>query len=116
MPNSRALLLLLRLLLSAFLLIWRCGVVDRRRAANVTIFAAASLKEAMDEQAKRFEATTGSKVVMAYGASNALARQIESGAPADVFISADLDWMDYLDQRRCSCRIRGRTFCATLSY
>ena len=37
---------------------------------------------------------------MAYAASNALARQIEAGAPADVFISADLDWMDYLDQRK----------------
>ena len=60
----------------------------------VSVFAAASLKEAMDEQARRFETETGS-----YGGSNALARQIEAGAPADVFISADLDWMDYLEQR-----------------
>jgi molybdate transport system substrate-binding protein len=69
-------------------------------AADVTVFAAASLKESMDEQARRFESTTGNKVIVSYGASNALAKQIESGAPADVFISADLDWMDYLDQRK----------------
>jgi len=72
----------------------------RAMAADVTVFAAASLKESMDEQARRFEAATGSKVTVSYGASNALAKQIESGAPADVFISADLDWMDYLDQRK----------------
>jgi len=69
-------------------------------AAEVTVFAAASLKEALDEQAKSFEAATGNKVIVSYGASNALAKQIESAAPADMFISADLDWMDYIDQRR----------------
>ena len=69
-------------------------------AANVTVFAAASLKEALDAQARQFEARTGGKVIVAYAASNALAKQIEAGAPADVFISADVDWMDYLDQRR----------------
>jgi molybdate transport system substrate-binding protein len=67
-------------------------------AADVTVFAAASLKETMDEQAKQFEAGSG-KVIVSYGASNALAKQIEAAAPADIFISADLDWMDYLDQR-----------------
>ncbi|HLX27670.1 MAG TPA: molybdate ABC transporter substrate-binding protein [Casimicrobiaceae bacterium] len=66
------------------------------RAAQVTVFAAASLKEAMDAQAHRFESTTGDKVVVSYAASSALAKQIVNGAPADVFISADLDWMDYL--------------------
>lgn len=68
-------------------------------AADVGVFAAASLKESMDEQARRFEVSTGNKVVVSYGASNALARQIDAGAPADIFISADVDWMDYLDQR-----------------
>jgi molybdate transport system substrate-binding protein len=68
-------------------------------AANVTVFAAASLKEAMDAQAQQFEANTGNKVIISYGGSNSLAKQIEAGAPADVFISADLDWMDYVDQR-----------------
>ncbi len=69
-------------------------------AVDVTVFAAASLKEALDEQSRQFGAASGNKVVISYGASNALARQIEAGAPADVFISADLDWMDYVDQRR----------------
>jgi molybdate transport system substrate-binding protein len=68
-------------------------------AADVTVFAAASLKEALDEQARRFEAGTGNKVTVSYGASNALAKQIEAAAPADLFISADLDWMDYVGQR-----------------
>ncbi len=68
-------------------------------AADVTVFAAASLKEAMDEQARQFEAGTGNKVVVSYGASNTLAKQIEAAAPADIFISADLDWMDYVGQR-----------------
>ncbi len=69
-------------------------------AASVTVFAAASLKEAMDEQARQFETGTGTKVIVSYGASSALAKQIEAGAPADVFISADLDWMDYVEERR----------------
>ena len=84
-----------------------------RAAADVTVFAAASLKEALDDQAKQFEATTGNKVIVSYAGSNTLAKQIESGAPADVFISADLDWMDYLDQRTSSRRIRDTTCCAT---
>ena len=69
-------------------------------AADVTVFAAASLKGALDEQAHAFQAASGHRVVVAYAASNALARQIEAGAPADLFISADRDWMDYLDQRK----------------
>jgi molybdate transport system substrate-binding protein len=69
-------------------------------AADVTVFAAASLKEAMDEAGRAFTAASGNKVSVAYGASNALAKQIEAGAPADVFISADLDWMDHLDRRK----------------
>ena len=73
--------------------------VSLAQAATVTVFAAASLKESMDEQARQFEARSGDKVVVSYAASNALAKQIEAGAPADLFISADLDWMDYLDQR-----------------
>lgn len=69
-------------------------------AADVTVFAAASLKEAMDAQAQQFSAATGNRVVVSYGASSALAKQIEAGAPADMFISADLDWMDYLGERK----------------
>src|SRR5689334_23452012 len=53
------------------------------RGADLTVFAAASLKEALDDQVGRFEAETGDKIVVSYGASNALAKQIEAGAPAD---------------------------------
>jgi molybdate transport system substrate-binding protein len=70
------------------------------RAETITVFAAASLREALDAEARRFEGDTGNKVVVSYAGSNALARQIEAGAPADLFISADLDWMNYLEARR----------------
>jgi molybdate transport system substrate-binding protein len=60
-----------------------------------TVFAAASLKNALDEVA----ALQPARPRISYGASSALARQIENGAPADVFISADLDWMDYLEKK-----------------
>ena len=69
-------------------------------AETVTVFAAASLKEALDENAKTYGARTGDIVVVSYAGSSALARQIEAGAPADLFVSADLDWMDFLEQRR----------------
>ncbi|MEO7189548.1 MAG: molybdate ABC transporter substrate-binding protein [Vicinamibacterales bacterium] len=69
-------------------------------APGVLIFAAASLQTALDELAPAMERTTGRRVRTSYAASSALARQIESGAPADLFISADLDWMDYLAARK----------------
>ena len=69
-------------------------------AQNLTVLAAASLKEALDDVAAQFQRASGNKVALSYAASSALAKQIENGAPADVFISADLDWMDYLDQRK----------------
>lgn len=62
----------------------------------LTIFAAASLKGSLDQVARAFEAETGEKIVVSYAASSALAKQIEAGAPADIFLSADLKWMDYL--------------------
>lgn len=61
----------------------------------LTIFAAASTKNALDDANAAFTKATGVKVVASYGASSALAKQIEQGAPADVFVSADLQWMDY---------------------
>ncbi|HZE11811.1 MAG TPA: molybdate ABC transporter substrate-binding protein [Burkholderiales bacterium] len=69
-------------------------------ADTVTVFAAASLKDALDENAKVYQLKAADRIVVSYGASPALAKQIEAGAPADLFISADLDWMDYLEQRR----------------
>jgi len=65
-------------------------------AADTVVFAAASLKNALDQVAEDYEAKTGHKVTVSYAGSSALAKQIEQGAPADIFISADLDWMDYL--------------------
>ena len=67
------------------------------RASDVTVFAAASLKTALDEIAGVWEAETGSAVTVAPAGSAALARQIQQGAPADLFLSASPDWMDVLD-------------------
>lgn len=64
----------------------------------VRVFAAASLKDALDAVAKAWSAENpGKTVVASYAASSALAKQVEAGAPADLFVSADLDWMDELD-------------------
>ena len=64
-----------------------------------TVFAAASLKNVLDEVGTAYTAKTRRPVRFSYGASSAIARQIEQGAPADVFISADSRWMDYLAVR-----------------
>jgi len=64
---------------------------------GVTVFAAASLAGALDEIADDFTDDTGIAVTVSYAGTSALARQIELGAPADIFISADVAWMDYLE-------------------
>lgn len=70
-------------------------------AAELTVFAAASLKESLDEQIKVFNAKNKDmQVRVSYAGSNALARQIESGAPANLFISADEEWMDYVAEKK----------------
>ncbi|MGE0748755.1 MAG: molybdate ABC transporter substrate-binding protein, partial [Rhodospirillales bacterium] len=66
---------------------------------GVVVFAAASMKNALDDAAKTWQAQ-GKATRISYAASSALARQIEAGAPADVFISADTDWMNYLAERK----------------
>ncbi len=66
------------------------------QARDVVVFAAASLKNALDDAAAAWSRETGRKAVISYAGSNALAMQIEAGAPADIFFSADLDWMDHL--------------------
>jgi molybdate transport system substrate-binding protein len=68
-------------------------------AQHVTVFAAASLASVLDDINAAWSAETGKSAIISYAASSALARQIEAGAPADVFISADLDWMAYLSER-----------------
>ncbi|MEP2716514.1 molybdate ABC transporter substrate-binding protein [Pseudophaeobacter sp.] len=66
------------------------------RAADVTVFAAASLKNALEEIRADFEATTGQTVALSFAGSSLLARQITLGAPADIYLPASADWMDYL--------------------
>jgi len=75
-------------------------VSAQAQTQDILVFGAASLKNALDEADARYQRKTGGKIVVSYGASSALAKQIESGAPADIFISADLDWMDYVAQRK----------------
>ncbi|WP_306145912.1 molybdate ABC transporter substrate-binding protein [Roseibium sp. MMSF_3412] len=65
-------------------------------ASELTVFAAASMREAMERIASEFESETGMRVVFSFAGTGTLARQVEAGAPADLFISADSDWMDYV--------------------
>ena len=86
-----------RQLLSAGLALVLLPLANVGRAEErVMVFAAASLRNALDEVAGSFP---GSRVLASYAGSSALARQIERGAPASVFISADDEWMDYLESR-----------------
>jgi len=87
-------LVLLSLLLAAFQ-----AHAGPPREEPVRVFAAASLTNALNDIAVQWQRTGHPAPSLAYGASSALAKQIEAGAPADVFASADLKWMDYVDQR-----------------
>lgn len=75
------------------------GVLPAAAEETVTVFAAASLKNALDEINAACAADVGEKATISYAASSALAKQIEQGAPADIFISADLAWMTYLSDK-----------------
>jgi molybdate transport system substrate-binding protein len=79
-----------------------CGFSSLAGAAErvLTVFAAASLTNVLQEIGAAYTADTGVPVRFSFAASSALARQIESGAPADAFMSADQDWMNYLAGRR----------------
>lgn len=70
-----------------------------RAQEPVTVFAAASLKNALDAINAAWSQEAGKEAAISYAGSSALAKQIEEGAPADLFISADLDWMAYLSER-----------------
>jgi molybdate transport system substrate-binding protein len=76
------------------------GAAVRAQINDILVFDAASLKNALDDSNSQYLEQTNRKIVVSYGASSALAKQIEHGAPADIFISADLDWMDYLADRK----------------
>jgi molybdate transport system substrate-binding protein len=69
-------------------------------AEKVTVFAAASLKNALDAANAAWQKETGNETAVSYAASSALAKQIEAAAPADLFISADLAWMDYVAEKK----------------
>jgi molybdate transport system substrate-binding protein len=80
-----------------------CGAAYSPASAEdktLTVFAAASMKNALDDIDAAFTAKTGIKVNASYAASSTLAKQIEQGAPADIFVSADTDWMDYATSKK----------------
>lgn len=89
-----------RYFLAAVALLWLPGpTVAAEPPRPITVYAAASLTDVVGELDALFTQSSGIPVKLSIGASSALARQIEAGAPADIFISADQDWMDYLDAR-----------------
>lgn len=94
---------LCRLLMTLAALIWcvpSAGASDEGAEDGLLVFAAASLTDVLGEIGKVYESTTGKRVKFSFAASSALARQIEAGARADVFVSADREWMDYLADRK----------------
>jgi ABC-type molybdate transport system substrate-binding protein len=83
--------------LAAFLLCWAADLFDPAGAMeSITVYTAASTTNAVQDLAAQYEQANGVKVVTSFAGSSALAKQIEQGAPVDVFLSADLKWMDYL--------------------
>src|SRR5665213_701330 len=72
----------------------------RALAADPIVFAASSLTDALNDIAMRYKAATSKNVTISYGASSTLAMQIEAGAPADIFFSADTGWMDDLQMKK----------------
>src|SRR5215831_17746634 len=82
-------------LLTAFVILLGAGHSPAAEDKTIIVFAAASMKNALDEVNAAYTAKTGVKTTASYAASSVLAKQIEQGAPADVFVSADTGWMDY---------------------
>ena len=76
------------------------SVPGKASADEITVFAAASLTNALSEAGPAFEQKEKHPVRFSFASSSALAKQIENGAPANIFISADQEWMDYLEQRK----------------
>ena len=75
-------------------------IAQDSRKPELLVFAAASLTNVLGELSPAYEKSAGVTVKLSFAASSALARQIESGAKADVFVSADEEWMNYLDERK----------------
>lgn len=79
-----------------FILAGLLALASPLQAEDITIFAAASLKGPLDVVAEQWKAASGNSATISYGGSSALAKQIQQGAPADVFLSAAENWMDTL--------------------
>jgi len=92
--------LLARLVVPAFALILLAAAPALAQDKTITVFAAASMKNALDDINAAFTKATGTKVTVSYAASSALAKQLKQGAPADIFASADVDWMDYSSAKK----------------
>jgi molybdate transport system substrate-binding protein len=89
-----------RLIVTAFALAAAaCARAPETEADSVTMLAAASLTDALSEIAADYQEETGTQVRLSFASSSTLARQIEAGAPADIFAAADRQWMDYLGER-----------------
>src|SRR5262245_41711489 len=89
-----------RILVVAAFVLYCSGVCAAESGSRpITVFAAASLTNVLDELGREFEKSTGIPVRLSFASSSILARQIEAGAGADVYVSADQEWMEYLDQR-----------------
>lgn len=87
--------------MTAFIALLAAGVLNSAVAAEkITVFAAASLTNALDEIAAKYQKESGVEIKASYASSSTLARQIEQGAPADMFISADQQWMDYVADKK----------------
>src|SRR5438876_3620310 len=76
---------------------WAAAIAAQE--AKLVVFAAASLKDALDVVDAAYRREKDQEITTSYAASSTLAKQIEAAAPADIFISADLDWMDYLAKK-----------------
>ncbi len=102
-------------LAAALLALPLAWAIPARAGEPVVVFAAASLKNALDDASALWSRQSGQTARLSYAGSNALAKQIEAGAPADLFISADEAWMDAADKAGRFVREAGSTFCATRS-
>jgi len=100
LPMECAMRHLIRLLALVTLLFGTALPPAQAQDKSLIVFAAASLKNALDDVNAAYTAKTGVKIAASYAASSALAKQIEQGAPADVFASADIDWMEYAIQKK----------------
>jgi molybdate transport system substrate-binding protein len=76
-----------------------CSAAASAQEGRLVVFAAASLKDALDEVNAAYRRDMGRETTTSYAASSTLAKQIEAAAPADIFISADLDWTEYLAKK-----------------